>query len=99
MATKPKTVNPQVEVTDEDKDRIGTLDSVLATPEIEVGAVENVPVKRGERTVVIRVNDNIEQMSIVAGGRRREYTFEVGKQYRVPVQVAIMLEDIGKVWH
>jgi hypothetical protein len=98
MAAKTKTVNPQEEPTEADKDRIGTLDSVLATPEIEVGAVENLAPK-GPRTVVIRVNENIEDMSYIAGGRKNNYTFEAGKQYRVPVQIAIELERIGKVWH
>lgn len=100
MATKPKTVNPQVEATEDDKDRIGTLDSIMAQPEIEVGTVENVaPVAPGSKTVVVRLNDNIEEMSYVARGVRRRYTFEAGKQYRVPVDVAIELERIGKVWH
>jgi hypothetical protein len=99
MATKPKTANPQVEITDEDKDRIGTLDSVMAAPEIEVGAVEQPPVPRGAKTVVIRVNDNIEDMSLVDGRGRSNYTFEAGHQYRVPVDVALELERIGKVWH
>ena len=100
MAAKTERVSPQVEATEDDKDRIGTLDSVLATPEIEVGTIEEVaPRKKGDRTVVIRVNDNIEDMSIVGGGVRKNYTFEAGKQYRVPVQVAIELERIGKVWH
>jgi len=99
MATKPKTVSPQVEITDEDKDRIGTLDSIMAEPEIEVGAVEDTPVHRGTKTVVVRLNDNIEDMSLVSGGRKSNYTFEAGHQYRVPVEVALELERIGKVWH
>lgn len=100
MAARTKTVNPQVEVTEDDKDRIGTLGSVLSTPEIEVGTVEEVaPAPQGAKTVVVRLNDNIEDMSYVAGGVRRTYTFEAGHQYRVPVQVAVELERIGKVWH
>ena len=100
MATRTKTVNPQVDATEEDKDRIGTLDSVLSTPEIEVGAIEEVaPARQGDRMVVVRLNENIEDMSVVAGGNKRNYTFEAGKQYRVPVDVAIELERIGKVWH
>ena len=100
MATKPKTVSPQVEATDEDKDRIGTLDSIMAAPEIEVGAIEEVaPARQGARMVVVRLNENVEEMSLVAGGRKNKYTFEAGHQYRVPVEVAIELERIGKVWH
>lgn len=100
MAAKTQRANPQVEATEDDKDRIGTLDSVLATPEIEVGTVEEVaPARQGARTVVIRLNDNIEDMSLVSGGVKRNYTFEAGKQYRVPVDVAVELERIGKVWH
>lgn len=100
MAAKTERVSAQQEPTEEDKDRIGTLDSIMAQPEIEVGQVEEVaPAPSGTKTVVIRVNQDIEDMSIVAGGRRNRYTFVAGKQYRVPVNVWKELERTGKVWH
>jgi hypothetical protein len=86
-----------------DAQRIGTLGSVLGgQQEIEVGAPEEVipeRIRQQMRTVVIRVNSDIEDMSWVGGGNRYSFTFEAGHSYRVPVQIAIELERIGKVYH
>lgn len=98
-------VNPQVEATPEDAERIGTLGAILSQPdpapaplpEVEVGPVDVAP--RVPQTMVIRVNENVDEMSIVAGGRRQQYKFEVGHQYRVPVEVAMELERSGRLYH
>lgn len=101
-ATEPERVEVQ-DLDEADPSRIGTLNSVLSGgPEVEIGAPEEVipqQLQQQMRTVVVRVNENIEDMSIVAGGRRMAFTFEAGHQYRVPVPVAKELERIGKVWH
>ena len=97
-----ETVSPQEDPTPEDEGRIGTLNSVLAGPEITVGEPEETvprPRQRGRRMVQIRVNESIEEMSYVGGGRREVFTFETGHVYNVPVEIAIELERLGKVWH
>lgn len=107
MAQKIETVNAQEDPTPEDENRIGTLSNVLKEAEITVGEPEDVVPQHmhtqwqdnGPRMVVIRVNESIEDMSVVAGGKRSSYTFEAGHQYRVPVDIAIELERLGKVWH
>lgn len=105
MAQKIETADPQVEREEGDEDRIGTLSNVLQQAEMTVGEPEDIvpeQIKRqqnGPRMIVIRVNENIEDMSYVAGGVRQNYTFEQGKQYRVPVEIAVELERNGKVWH
>lgn len=99
----PKTVKPQnKERNEETEGGIATLSSVLDgnLPEVEVDAVTEAPQQhKGVPTVVIRVNDNIEDMSYVAGGRAERYTFEQGNRYRVPVYIAAELEGLGKIWH
>lgn len=44
----------------------------------------------------IRVNQDIEQMTIGAG---TSYDFVTGQKYRVPVHIANHLEEKGLVWH
>lgn len=105
MAQEIKSVNPQEEIQEGDEDRIGTLKNVLQQGEMTVGEPEDVvpPQMRqkqgNDRMVVVRINESIEDMSYVAGGRRQSYTFEQGKQYRVPIEIARELERNGKVWH
>lgn len=47
-------------------------------------------------TVVIRVNSDLEDVTIGAGNN---YTFMEGQQYRVPAYVAAHLEEKGYVYH
>lgn len=85
-----------------DENRIGTLGSVLGGQEVVVGEPEDVMPEHMRATmdlVTVRVNEEIENMSIVAGGQRFSAHFEPGHVYRVPPQVAIELERIGKVYH
>lgn len=103
----PKKVNPSQATRDVETDgEIATLNSVSAPqgpvlPEVEVDRVEDLtpPTPTGDRMVVIRVNQDIEDMSYVASGRVERYTFEAGNRYRVPVHVARELEALGKIWH
>lgn len=106
MAQKIETADAQEEATEADKDRIGTLENVLKEAEVVVGEPEDVVPpevrrrqSRQDSSVIIRVNEDIEDMSYVAGGRRESYTFEAGKQYRVPRHIAVELENNGKIWH
>jgi hypothetical protein len=106
---QPKSNEPErVEVQDldtADPSRIGTLGSVMSGGEIEIGAPEEVVPQRlqqrgGVRMVKVRVNENIEEMSLVGGGRRMgPYKFEAGHEYMVPAPIAKELERNGKVWH
>ena len=68
--------------------------------EITVDSVIPTATPMGARTVEIRVNQDIENMSIPAGGRPpRIYSFTMGHMYRVPVDVARELASTGKIWH
>lgn len=101
--TTPETVDVQETPQPGDENRIGTLSSVLGSPqEVIVGEPEDVMPEHLRNTmdlVTVRVNEEIENMSLVAGGQRFSAHFEPGHVYRVPPQVAIELERIGKVWH
>ena len=99
-----KRVNPQVEERDEEVEGVvSTLADVGGggpLPEVEVDKVfDTPPPPDGVPMVVIRVNEDVEEMSYVAGGRVERYTFETGMRYRVPIYIAAELEAIGKVWH
>lgn len=102
-----KRVSPSVETRDvEIEGEIGTLDSVTggplvgALPEVEVDALqETSSAPQGVPMVEIRVNEPIEEMTMVAGGRTEHYTFEAGNRYRVPIYIAQELDAIGKLWH
>jgi hypothetical protein len=99
----PKTVKPQnAERNEEIEGGIGTLSNVLSTPtmpEVEVDSVTESAKPQGVPTVVVRVNEAIEDMSYIADGRKERYTFEAGNRYRVPIYIAAELESLGKVWH
>lgn len=47
-------------------------------------------------TRTIRVNDDLDQVTIGAGNH---YSFRAGEKYRVPAHVAAHLEEKGYVWH
>lgn len=95
-----KTVNPSVGTRNvELEGEVGTLSQVFSPAEVEVDEVIVQSPAPKERLVEIRVNEDIDQMSHVAGGRREVYSFEVGRKYKVPVYIALELEALGKVWH
>lgn len=96
-----KRVAPQKAVRDEESEGTVTVmnDLLGGIPEVEVDKVQETPRPSGVPMVEIRVNDNIESMSHVAGGRVERYTFEVGNRYRVPIYIARELENLGKIWH
>lgn len=97
-----KRVNPQNDTRNEDIEGGVTVMSDLLggkLPEIEVDRVQTTNVKKGVQMVIIRVNQDVEDMSYVAGGRTERYTFQTGNRYRVPVYIARELEALGKIWH
>jgi len=97
-----KRVNPSNETRNEEFEGGVTVMNDLingGVPEVEVDAIQENSKPQGVPTVVIRVNENIEEMSYVADGRKERYTFEAGNRYRVPVYIAAELEGLGKVWH
>ena len=108
-----KRVNPQVEVRDvETEGEIGTLSGIATgpqgpqgpqgplLPEVEVDQIVESPrLPQGVPMVTIRVNEDVEEMSYVAGGRVERYTFEAGVRYNVPIYIAAELEGIGRIWH
>lgn len=53
-------------------------------------------VEAGERSVEIRINTDLEEVTIGAGNT---YNFKEGQRYKVPAHVAAHLEEKGFVWH
>lgn len=96
-----KRVNPSNENRNDDLEgRVTVMNDLMGgMNEIEVDSIQSNPQPQGVPTVVIRVNEDIEDMSYVSGGRRESYTFETGNRYRVPVYIANELEVLGKIWH
>jgi len=89
-------------------DRIGTLNNVMGGGDqvivdgVQDPRAEGSVAKTGPqppRMVEIRVTEDIEEMSYISGGVRGRFTFKQGNRYRVPLEVALELETLGKVWH
>lgn len=94
-------VSAQEEPTEADKDRIATLDSVMSQPEVVVGeAKDTVPPakRRGRRMLKVRLQEDVEEMSVVQGGKRETYSFSAGHEYNVPIDIALELNRLGKVF-
>lgn len=63
---------------------------------VVVGGDEPMIVDSGDRSVEVRINTNLEDVTIGAGNN---YNFKEGGRYRVPLSVAQHLEEKGYVWH
>lgn len=61
-----------------------------------IDSVEEVEINVSEAVVVIRVNEDIEDMTLGVGNN---YTFKAGQKYKVPKHVADHLEEKGYIWH
>lgn len=93
MATQAAT-QASNEVTDYSGVReLGTEEGAVA---VIIGGDEPEIVDSGERAVVIRVNMDLDDVTIGAGNN---YTFKEGQSYKVPQHVADHLEEKGYVWH
>lgn len=72
---------------------------LIETPEPEaivIGGDEPEIVGGEDRSVIIRINTDLDDVTIGAGNN---YNFKEGERYRVPVHVATHLEEKGYVWH
>lgn len=58
--------------------------------------VVEVGVQTADDTVVVRVAEDIDNMTV---GYRNTYTFKAGGKYKVPKAVADRLETLGLLWH
>ena len=58
--------------------------------------VHSRPVRARSTTRIIRVNTDLESVTV---GYGNTYTFQEGRKYKVPTEVADHLEGLGYVWH
>lgn len=64
---------------------------VVAAPVV----IDEVTVVQGDDGVVIRVNEDLQQVTI----GDQMYDFVAGRKYKVPRNVAFVLEERGRLWH
>jgi hypothetical protein len=63
---------------------------------IVIDEVVEVGVEMANDTVVVRVAEDIDNMTV---GYKNTYTFKAGGKYQVPRIVADRLEKLGLLWH
>lgn len=63
---------------------------------VVIDSVEEVEINVSEAVVVIRVNEDIDEMTLGVGNN---YTFKAGQKYKVAKHVADHLEEKGYIWH
>lgn len=63
---------------------------------IVVDDVVEVGVEMSNDSVVVRVSETIENMTV---GHGNTYHFKAGGKYLVPKEVADRLEELGLLWH
>ena len=85
MATAEKAYKDEVEVTDLTEPSKPTV----------IDEVESVGVSLADDSVVVRVAENIDMMTIGAGNN---WSFEAGKKYKVPAHVANHLKEKGYLY-
>lgn len=85
MATAAKEAKDATEIVDM---------TVPAAPTI-IDEIESVGVSLADDTVVVRVAENIDQMTIGAGNL---YSFQAGKKYKVSKHVAEHLKEKGYLY-
>ena len=78
-----------------EKDANSVTDLTQGAP-VVIDSVEEVLPTLTENTVVIRVNEDVEDMTIGVGNH---YSFKMGQKYKVSKQIADHLEEKGLVWH
>jgi hypothetical protein len=87
MATAAKVSEVSNSITD--------LTEAYSAPVI-LDSIEEVEVSVNETSVVIRVNEDIDDMTLGVGAT---YTFKAGQKYKVKKEVADHLEEKGYIWH
>jgi hypothetical protein len=73
-----------------------TVTDLTQSAPVVIDSVEEVEINLSSATVVIRVNEDIEDMTFGVGNN---YSFKAGQKYKVPKNVADHLEEKGYVWH
>lgn len=66
------------------------------TEPVIVDEVVEVGVQMADDSVVVRVAEDIDNMTV---GYKNNYTFKAGGKYKVPRAVADRLESLGLLWH
>lgn len=66
-----------------------------AAPTVIVDSVEEIGVTLADETIIIRVNEDIMDMTYGAGNM---YTFLQGRKYKVSKDLASWLEEKGYLW-
>lgn len=79
-----------------EKDANSVTDLTQESGPVVVDSVEEVEASVSEASVVIRVNEDIDDMTLGVGN---VYSFKMGQKYKVPKAVADHLEEKGYVWH
>lgn len=77
-------------------DANSVTDLTQGSAPVVVDSVEEVEASLTEESVIIRVNEDIEEMTLGVGNH---YTFKMGQKYKVAKSVADHLEEKGLVWH
>ena len=65
------------------------------SPTVIVDSVEEVGVELADNTQIIRVNEDVIEMTYGVGNN---YTFLQGRKYKVPKDLADWLEEKGYLW-
>ena len=78
-----------------EKDATSVTDLTQGAP-VVVDSVEEIAPTLTENTVLIRVNEDLEDVTFGVGNH---YTFKMGQKYKVPKNLADHLEEKGYIWH
>ena len=87
-------VAAQVEAAQIESEVIDVTESPAA-PTVIVDSVEEIGVTLADETIIIRVNEDIMDMTYGAGNM---YTFLQGRKYKVSKDLACWLEEKGYLW-
>ena len=79
----------------ESKDATEVVDMTIPSVPTVLDEVVSVGVELADDTVVVRVAENIENMTLGAGNN---YSFEAGKKYKVAKHVATHLQEKGYLY-
>ena len=77
------------------KDATEVVDMTIPSAPTVIDEVESVGVSLADDSVVVRVAENIDQMTIGAGN---SYSFQAGKKYKVSKHVAKHLQEKGYLY-
>lgn len=77
------------------KDATEVVDMTIPSAPTVIDEVESVGVSLADDSVVVRVAENIDQMTIGAGN---SYSFQAGKKYKVSKHVANHLQEKGYLY-